>query len=111
MADYIYLDDFTNTGKIAISASAFNDLVSMALTRVPGVAKTKKSKKALIFLNSPIKTSIRHGIAHIKVAIDIIKGTNIQAVSRQITDEIENTLMVLTEQVPFDVQIKVESII
>ena len=45
------------------------------------------------------------------VAVDVAKGTNLQEVTHNIQDEITNAFLMATEQVPFDVQVKVISII
>ena len=88
-------------------------LAASALSNVPGIslssAHMKKDQK--IRLNRPVQTSIRHGIVHVWVAVDVVKGTNLQVVTRDIQEEIANTFLMATEQVPFDVQVKVISII
>ena len=113
MADYIYIDNYTKKGKIAIAQSVFDSLAATALSNVPGIslssAHMKKDQK--IRLNRPVQTSIRHGIVHVWVAVDVVKGTNLQAVTRDIQEEIANVFLMATEQVPFDVQVKVISII
>ena len=113
MADYIYIDNYAKKGKIAISQSVFDSLAATALGNVPGIslssAHMKKDQK--IRLNRPVQTSIRHGIVHVWVAVDVVKGTNLQAVTRDIQEEIANVFLMATEQVPFDVQVKVISII
>ena len=113
MADYIYIDNYAKKGKIAISQSVFDSLVSTALNNVEGIslssAHMKKDQK--IRLNRPVQTTIRHGIVHVWVAVDVVKGTNLQVVTRNIQEEIANVFLMATEQVPFDVQVKVISII
>lgn len=113
MADYIYIDNFAKKGKIAISQSVFDSLVMNALNNISGIslssAHMKKNQK--IRLNRPVQTTIRHGIVHVWVAVDVVKGTNLQDVTKEIQDEITNTFLIATEQVPFDVQVKVISII
>ena len=113
MADYIYIDNYAKKGKIAISQSVFDSLVSGALANVQGIALSnahmKKNQK--LRLNRPVQTTIRHGIVHVWVAVDVTKGTNLQDVTHNIQDEITNAFLIATEQVPFDVQVKVISII
>ena len=113
MADYVYIENFANKGKIGISLNVFDALVTNALSNVSGIsmssAHMKKNQK--IRLNRPIQTTIRHGIVHVWVAVDVTKGTNLQEVTHNIQDEITNAFLMATEQVPFDVQVKVISII
>ena len=113
MADYIYIDNYAKKGKIGISLNVFDSIVTNALSNVSGIslsnAHMKKNQK--IRLNRPVQTTIKHDIVHVWVAIDVIKGTNIQDVTREIQDEIANAFLIATEQIPFDVQVKVISII
>ena len=113
MADYIYIDNYAKKGKIGISLNVFDALVASALTNVKGISLSNAhmKKNQNIRLNRPVQTTIRRGIVHAWVAIDVIKGTNIQDVTRAIQDEIANAFLIATEQVPFDVQVKVISII
>ena len=69
----------------------------------------KRNQK--IRLNRPVQTTIRHGIVHVWVAVDVTKGTNLQEVTRNIQEEITNAFLMCTEQVPFDVAVNVISII
>ena len=113
MADYVYIDNYAKKGKIAISLNVFDSLVTNALGNVKGIALSnahmKKNQK--IRLNRPVQTTIRHGIVHVWVAVDASKGTNLQEVTNTIQEEITNAFLIATEQVPFDVQVKVISII
>ena len=113
MADYIYIDNYAKKGKIAIAQTVFDSLVSNALTNVSGIslssAHMKKNQK--VRLNRPVQTTIIRGIVHVWVAVDVVKGTNLQDVTKAVQDEITNAFLITTEQVPFDVQVKVISII
>ncbi|HNX15784.1 MAG TPA: hypothetical protein PKO28_00185 [Bacilli bacterium] len=112
MADYIYINDYLKRGKLAISYRTFNRLAAEAIGRIPGINISKKNKGYSLFrLNTPVNTTIRGGIVHVSIAVDVVKGTNIQEVSRLIQDEINNVFMISTEQIPFDVQVRVVSII
>jgi len=113
MADYIYIDNLAKKGKIGISLGVFDALVTSALANVKGIsmssAHMKKNQK--IRLNRPVQTTIRRGIVHVWVAVDVAKGTNLQDVTLNIQNEITNAFLIATEQIPFDVQVKVISII
>ena len=113
MADYVYIDNFANKGKIAISLNVFDALVTNALSNVSGISMSSAHMKRNqnIRLNRPVQTTIRHGIVHVWVAVDVAKGTNLQEVTHNIQEEITNAFLMATEQVPFDVQVKVISII
>ena len=113
MADYIYIDNLAKKGKIGISLGVFDALVTSALSNVKGIsmssAHMKKNQK--IRLNRPVQTTIRRGIVHVWVAVDVAKGTNLQDVTLNIQNEITNAFLIATEQIPFDVQVKVISIV
>lgn len=114
MADYVYINNYSQKGRIAISPEVFTSLVESALKNVPGisVATKKSSKKKYDFrLNSPVKTKIHHGIVHVSVYVDVMKDANLQQISFRIQEEINNILLLTTEQVPFDVNVKVMNLI
>lgn len=113
MADYIYLDDYSNRGKLGISYRVFDQLVTECLMNVKGIAKSQKHLKRNQFipLNRPVQTYIVRGIVHIWIYIDVVKGTDVRSVVEKIQGDVYNSLMIITEQVPINVQVKVESII
>lgn len=112
MANYVFIQNYSNKGKIGISLGAFDTLVMQSLTKVKGIdvslQESKKNKK--IKLHKPIQTTLSRGILHVAILIDVAKDQNIQIVCKAIQEEITNTLLACTEQVPFDVQIKVMSL-
>lgn len=112
MAKYLFIENYSKKGKIGISLETFNSLVLQSLGNVNGIdtslSASKKKKK--IILHKPVQTSISHGILHVLVTLDMEKSQNIQFVSKRVTEEISNTLVLTTEQVPFDVQVKVMSL-
>lgn len=113
MANYVYIDSTINRGKMAISANVFDQLVSNALSRVNNISMSQKQmkKNQSIRLNRPIQTKISREIVHVWVSIDIKKGTDIHEAQKAVQDEVMRTLMASAETIPFDVQVKVESII
>lgn len=112
MANYVFIQNYSKKGKIGISLGVFDALVMDSLAKVKGIdvslQESKKNKK--IKLHKPITTSLLRGILHVSVLIDVAKGENIQNVCNAIQEEITNTLLACTEQIPFDVQIKVMSL-
>ncbi|HHT66945.1 MAG TPA: hypothetical protein GX010_01780 [Erysipelotrichaceae bacterium] len=113
MAGYIYIDNPAKRGKIGISLAVFDALATSALNNVPGISKSSAHMKRNqnIRLNRPVQTTIRHGIVHVWVAVDVVKGTNLQEATQNIQNEITNSFLIATEQIPFDVQVKVISMI
>ena len=113
MAEYIYIDDLSNKGKLGISWRVYDFLVNDALGRVKGISKSSKMMKRNqnFRLNRPVQIMIHRGIVNVIVAVDVAKGNNLQTIVSNIQEEVNNTLLVATEQVPFNVQVKVESII
>ena len=45
------------------------------------------------------------------IAIDVSKEADLRSTIREIEEEVEHTLLVATETIPFDIQVKVESLI
>ena len=113
MAGYVYFDVNGKTGKRAISSHVFDQLVTIALTNLKDVSMSSELMKRnqKVRLNRPVQTTIKHGIAHIKVSVDIKKNMPVQETCSLIQEEIVRVLMMSAEQVPFDVQVKVDKII
>ncbi len=112
MAEFVYINSYNQKGKLAISQNVFDQLVLVALHNVGISTTTKKvSKNLLTRLNRPVCTTIKKGIIHVWMAVDVEKEADIQGVSKQICDEITRIFKTYTDQVPFDVNVKIENII
>ncbi|MCD8203683.1 MAG: hypothetical protein LUB56_00965 [Coprobacillus sp.] len=109
MAEYIYLNDYSTKGKVAISAKVYDQLVDEALSNL-GIT-TSLHHNSVARLTKPVYTTIKKGIIHVWLEVDITKGTNIQEVSKRIEDEIARLFNAYTDQVPFDVNVKTNSIV
>ncbi len=109
MAEYIYLNDYSSRGRLAISAKVYDQLVDEALSNL-GIS-TSLHRNSVVKLSKPVYTTIRKGIIHVWLSIDITKGTNIQEISKKIEDEIARLFNAYTDQVPFDVNVKTNSIV
>ena len=79
---------------------------------VQGCSSQKLIKRnQFIILNRPVQTYIVRGIVHVWIYIDVTKGSNIQDVVSSIQKEVYNSLLLITEQIPVNIQVKIESII
>ncbi len=112
MAEYVYINNYSSKGKLGISRNVYDTLVNEALERL-GISSSSKqlSKNQKYRLNRPVYTTIKKGIIHVWLAIDVKKDANIQEISKEIEDEIASIFMTYTDQVPFDVNVKAENII
>ena len=113
MATYVYLDNYSKKGKIGISYRVFDELVTASLLNVKGIAKSQKlmKKSQFIRLNRPVQTYIHKDVVHVSIYIDVAKGKDIHEVVSNIQDEVYSSLMMVTEQVPINIQVNVESIV
>lgn len=115
MEDYIYISNNPKKGRIAISRQVFDRLAANAISRVEGITSSKKINKKdrlhRFHLNRPIETTIDHEIVHVWVAVDAAKGVNLQEASIEIQNAIKDEFLRYTEAIPFDIQVKFESIL
>lgn len=113
MAEYVYLDNYSKKGKVGISNHVFDQLVTMSLLKVKGISKSQKlvKKNQFIRLNRPVQTYIRKDIVNVLIYIDIAQGKDAEKVVEDIKREVHNSLLLATEQVPVNIEVKVESII
>lgn len=115
MTKYIYISNNAKKGKLAISSEVFDKLAAKAISAIPGISFSKKIKKEdqlhRFRLNRPIETTIHHDIVHVWVAVDVAKGVDLQEISFAIQNSIKDTFLEFTESIPFDIQVKIESII
>lgn len=113
MATYVYLDNFSKKGKLGISYRVFDELVTASLLNVKGITKSQKlmKKNQFIRLNRPVQTYIHRDVVHVSIYIDVAKGKDIQEVTSAIQEEVYTSLMMVTEQVPINIQVNVESIV
>ena len=84
---------------------------SPSRTDVNNLSSKMLKKNQKFRLNRPVRTTIHRGIVHVLVSVDVNKGTDLQKVIGEIQEEVNNTLLYTAETVPFDVQVKVESIL
>lgn len=112
MAEFVYFQDSPKEGKLGISQRVFDQLVANAISNIPGISQSGKQlkKNQKVRLNRPVQTTIKRGIVNIWVAIDVKKGVNVEETKSKIHEEIFLALIESTEQIPFNIQIKVEEV-
>jgi len=107
MADYVLINNLANKGKIAISRLVFDSIVNNAISKIADVSKSssKMKKNQAFSLNRPIRTSIRKGVAHISLYLDVKKDSDVDSIKAKVEKQVGLYLNSLTEQVPYDVDI------
>ena len=110
MGRYVYIDKDSKKGRFGIGVGVFEVLARQALTRVPDLADdpgmTKHRHKLL--LNST-HIHIHHGVVYVKVHVNAKRGVNYEKVEENIVNEINSTFMILAEQVPVSIKVKIEN--
>ena len=113
MAEFIYIDNYQKTGKMGISVNVFEQIVINTLAKLPNISRSEKQmkKNQNIRLNRPVQISIKKGIVHIWVCVDVKKEISPIEATTLLIEEITHSIQAVTDQVPFDIQVKVESLI
>jgi uncharacterized alkaline shock family protein YloU len=110
MVDYVYLDNYTNSGKMGINRHVFEVIAENAVNKVKGASVSNK-KQGFFQLYSPITCSVTSdGQINIKIGVKLKHGTNVNEICLKIQEEVANALMATCETVPFNITIKVDSI-
>jgi hypothetical protein len=110
MADYIYIDNLTKKGTMGISTLVFENIVSDAIKSLPDIEESSKRLKRnqKFALNRPVRINIRNGVVHIWIAVDIKKDIEEKKILDKLDKEIHAAMDMATEQVPYDIEFKVE---
>ncbi len=106
MEKYIYISNDKSKGRLAISLKVLDTLADYAVQQFPDVVSTKKK----LILSKPVKTTIRRGIVHVQVVVDAKKGINLHETSLKLQEAIRDIFLQTVESIPFDIQVRFESI-
>lgn len=110
MADYIKIKNYAK-GDIAISRRVFESIASEATDRVKG-ASVSRSRKSQFYLTRPVQVSFKkNGQVEVSIQITLKKDENVAEVCKRIQEEVSASLMAYCESIPFDIEIKVASIV
>ncbi len=112
MADYVLIKNYSNIGDLGISRKCFIAVANEAVKRVQGAEVTTGKKEILSFnVKRPIQVFFKsNGQVEFDISIDVKGGNNVTKICTSIQEEVSNSLIAMTESVPFKINIKVASI-
>jgi uncharacterized alkaline shock family protein YloU len=108
MAQYVYINNYSKLGTMAISHFVFYQIAEHATNKIRG-AKVKASSSRFNMFR-PIQVSIHKGLVTVGVTVSLSKQVNLQYVTEKIQEEIASALSLYTEMVPFRIDVKVANI-
>lgn len=111
MGRYVYIEKDSNKGRFGIGVDVFTTLVNEALGRVPGLINEPIEKRHHHLQFNSSEIDIHRGVVYVKVNINAKKDFNVQQLKKQVSEEIHNSFMMVAEQVPVEIKIKIENII
>lgn len=107
MAEYFYINNYSNRGKLAISHDVFDDIIKIITNRIQGVSVLKKTKKTLFSVHKPVHCEIKNGKVTSTIEIMVGKNANQDKIIKTIQEEVISAVSDMTELVPFTPVIKV----
>ena len=112
MGRYVYIDKDSKKGRFGIGVGVFEVLANEALQRVPGLAidPVQSTHRHKVNLNSS-EVFIHHGVVYAKVKINAKSSVDIKKLESDIIEAINTAFMMVAEQIPTEVKVKVENII
>ena len=103
MADYIYINQYDNSGNLGISRKVFARLAEAAVSHT--------SLKGSVKVKQPVKVVFKKdGRVEIAVKVAIKKGAKLTEACSELQKEIAHALEVYTESVPFEIDVSVDEI-
>ncbi len=112
MGRYVYIDKDSKKGRFGIGVGVFEALANEALKRVPGLVTdpVQSPHRHKLMLNSS-EVDIHHGVVYVKVKINAKQSVDIRKLESDIIETINTAFMMVAEQIPTEVKVKVENII
>lgn len=112
MGKYVYIDKDSKKGRFGIGVGVFETLANEALKKVPGLVTDpiESAHRHKLSLSSS-EVYIHRGVVYVKVKINAKKSVDIKKLESDIIDSINTAFMMVAEQVPTEVKVKVENII
>jgi uncharacterized alkaline shock family protein YloU len=106
MAEYVYIQNYTRNGNMGISHFVFDQIAGIATNQVQG-AILLDPVSATFKLHKPISCSIRNGLVNVKIHVILVKGAPVDEVCLAIQDNVSNALAMMTEMIPFKIDVVV----
>ena len=99
-AAYHYIENYSNVGKIGIAYNAISEMLKESIKDVKHISLSKN-------INCEVG---KDKVFYVTVSVKIDYGTNINSVSEQIQDRMENALLNMCEIKNVKINIKLEGI-
>ena len=112
MGRYVYIDKDSKKGRFGIGVGIFQVLANEALTRVPGLVDdpVKSGHSHRLRLNSA-DVDIHHGVVYVKISVNAKNTIDTKELKNTIVEEVNNSFMMIAEQLPVEIKVKVENVI
>ncbi len=110
MAEYFYINNYANRGKLAISHDVFDEIITIVTNKIQGVSLTKATKKSLFSFHKPVHCEIKNGKVTSYIEIKVKKGIDVDKIIKTIQEEVVTAISDMTELVPFTPVIKIAGI-
>ena len=112
MAEYVYIQDYSKKGKLGISKTCFEQIISLSTNKIQGVQTADNQNNKFVFsFHKPISCEIVNGKVQINVQVKIKQGNNIEKICTNIQEQIAEDITTMVELVPLSIKVKVVSII
>lgn len=126
MRDYVSINNYSGLGEIAMSRGAIAAIASIAVKEVKGATmfvrkgthKKKKGGRADtslgVLFSLPSEAQVvftKSGRVQIKMDVSLSHGQNVAEVCEKIQESVATSVSLMCDMVPFDVQVRVLSIV
>ena len=112
MGRYVYIDKDSKKGRFGIGVGIFQVLADEALKRVPDLVDdpVKAGHSRRLRLNNA-DVEIHHGVVYVKISVNAKNTIDVNELKNTIIEEINNSFMMIAEQLPVEIKVKVEGVI
>lgn len=101
MGKYVLLEHYNaNGGKLGISSEVFSEIAAQCIRETKNVIRDK---------NNYVQVAIRNNTVYLKILVTVKMGINTENIKEEIEEKINNSLLLICETVPVDINIRVVS--
>ena len=111
MGRYVYIDKDSKKGRFGIGVGVFEVLANEALKKIPGLVTepVESVHRHKLKLNSS-EVYIHRGVVYVKVKINAKESVDTKKLESEVIESINTAFMMVAEQIPTEVKVKVENI-